>query len=252
MMTINTPFTLTPNCLKGKVVLLTGCTGGLGQEVALNLAQHGAEVILVGRRLKELERLYDAITEHGYTEPAIHVTQLLSMGVEEAASLHDHIAQLFGRLDGLIHCAGAIGTLTPLEHYSESTWLEIMHLNLNVPFLLTKALLPLLKKAPKGTVLFTQSDLATEAKANWGAYNCAQMGLHAMMQMWQQEHDYQNLSFTSVNPGPMKTALRSKLYPGEPGGCDPKLIAPFYSALLGDWGQAFKGTLCNLQKHMDT
>lgn len=220
------------SALKGKTVLVTGASGGIGSAVAKALAQQQAEVILLGRNVKLLEPLYDALSAVG-PEPAIFVTDLLKFGIKDAQDLYDYINSLFGKLDGLIHCAGHWGTFTPIEHYPEKQWLEIMHLNVNAPFLVTKALLPLLLKSKTGTLLFTESDLSQTTKAFHGPLNASQYALHALIEVLQKEYSHTSLKIAGVNPKAVRTKLRAKLYPGltDLGLC-PEEVVPLYLDLL--------------------
>ncbi len=227
------PFALEPECLNNKVIMMTGASGGLGQEVAKTLARFGAELILVDKQLKQLEQVYDDIMAMNAIEPTLHAIDLMHMGIEQAQDIQSHVQSLFGRLDGLIHCAGFWGNLTPIEHYSEKTWLEIIQLNLNAPFLLTKYCLPLLNQAPHSQLVFTLSDLAQTPKPFFGAFGAAQAGLHALMQTLSQENERQPVNIMGFNPKAVKTPTRARIYPGLPDtGYEPKDVALYYVAMM--------------------
>jgi short-subunit dehydrogenase len=237
------PLPLAPDCLKGKVILLLGATGTLGQAVAKTLCQHQAEVILSARHIKKLEKLYDELAV-GDVEPAIQPINLMNIGLKEMDELRHHIDSLYGRLDGIIFCSGKWGELTPIEHYKESDWLELMHLNLNAPFLVTKHLLPLLKKTKDSTVIFTESPLSFESKAYHGAFGASQLALHGLMQTLHHEHNFGSMRFMGINVECLQSETRRKLYPADPNpesGYEPTAVAPIYAALLTEFGEKFKG-----------
>lgn len=247
------PFPLAPDALKGKVYLLLGATGTIGQEVAKNLCQSQAEVILAARHIKKLEKLYDEIETLGYTEPAIQAINLMNVGIKECEELRDHIDKLYGRLDGIIFCTGKWGNLTPIEHYKEADWLELMHLNLNMPFLVTKNLMPLLKKTKDSTVIFSESDLCFETKAYHGAFNCAQKGLHTLIELLTQENIVSSMRFIGVHLEKLKSTTRKRLYPADPHpevGYEPKNVAHLYKALLTEFGEYFKGKSLNISDYL--
>ncbi|HET9843047.1 MAG TPA: SDR family NAD(P)-dependent oxidoreductase, partial [Gammaproteobacteria bacterium] len=219
--------------LKNKIILLVGATGGIGQSVAKALAKEQAELILIGRQKKTLESLYDEIVSLGLPEPALYPCDLMNLGIEEASVIREHIAKLYGRLDGYIHCAGAWGTFTPIEYYPEKQWLQVMHLNLNVPFLLIKNMLPLLKLSPLSSIILTESPLSANTLPLHGAFNCSQYGLRALIAIVKQELQHVSVTITGINPECVSTPLRAKLYPAaNDKGILPEQIAPYYVKLL--------------------
>lgn len=237
-------YPLAPEHIKDKVVLIIGATGCLGTAVTKYLCQHGAQTILVAKQIKALEKLFDEVENLGAHSPALHAMNLMNVGIEQIKELREHIEGLFGRLDGLIFCSGKWGELTPVEHYKESVWLEIMHLNLNVPFLVTKNLMPLLRKTKQSTVIFSQSPMSDTTKAYHGAFNCSQAGLQTLMTLLHQENSYTSTRFVGFNPECVNSATRRKLYPGDPLPefmFEAQALAPFYGALLGELGEIYKG-----------
>ena len=141
-------FTLAPDCLRGRNILLTGSTSGLGRALALACANAGATVILSGRNLAKLERLYDVIEHSGAPQPAIAPLDLASAAAPEYDHLAEIIGSEFGVLDGLVHSAALLGDRTPLEQYDVPTWCKVLHVNLTAPLILTQVLLPHLRKSP--------------------------------------------------------------------------------------------------------
>ncbi len=235
---------LAPKDLEDKVILLIGATGCIGQEVAKTLCQQNAQVILVSKQIKRLEKLYDQLETLGKYEPALQAMNLMNVGIDDCLTLKTHIENLFGRLDGIIFCSGKWGDLTPIEHYKESDWLELMHLNLNIPFLLTKHLLPLLKRTKDSTVIYSESPLSSQTKAYHGAFNCAQSGLRTMIELLDQENSYLSIRFMGLNPECVNSATRRKLYPADPNpekSLEAKDLAPIYATLLTQAGEVYKG-----------
>ena len=103
--------------LEGRVILITGASGGLGRALCLECARAGATIILSGRSGAKLDALYDEITALGAPQPAIAKLDLATATAVEYDHLAKTIADEFGRLDGLVHCAALLGDRTPLEHY---------------------------------------------------------------------------------------------------------------------------------------
>lgn len=223
--------------LQNKVILITGASKGIGRAVALKAGEQGATVILLSKSVKKLESVYDEMVALGYPEPAIHPLNLVNMTPEDAHTLAQSIEQMFGRCDGVIHNAGISGPITPLEHLAPHKWQEVIHLNLNVPYLLTHALLPLLKKSPSSSIIFTTADEANKGKAYWSAYSASKFGVRALAQSLHEElENHTSIRVNCINPGKIRTALRINAYPGlDPESFPlPESISEHYIHLLTD------------------
>ena len=132
--------------LKDKVILVTGAGDGIGREAALTYAAHGATVVLLGRTSAKLEAVYDQIEAAGHPLPAIVPVDLKGATAAHYRGMAETFAQQFGRLDGVLFNAGLLGTLSPFEHIQEKEWDEVMQVNVKSEFLLTQALLPLIRQ----------------------------------------------------------------------------------------------------------
>ncbi len=204
------------NSLTNKIVLITGASRGIGRALALALAAQGATCILLARTVKDLESVYDQIVANGDPKPVLCPFNLCSATPEDYDDLRRNIAKQYGHLDGLIHNAGILGALTPLEYYNLQTWYQVLQLNLNSVFLLTQACLSLLKQAEHGSIIFTSSKHAVEPKANWGAYGVAAAGCNAFMHMLASEcENITRIRVNAVQLDKVKTALRAAAYPAE-------------------------------------
>jgi len=108
-------------CLKGRVILVTGAASGIGHAVVCALAAFGATTVLLDYSLRELEETYDKIENAGYLQPAIYPLNLETATQKDYLDLADKIHKEFGRLDGLLHNAAKLGYLTPLDEYDAET-----------------------------------------------------------------------------------------------------------------------------------
>ncbi|HMY01659.1 MAG TPA: YciK family oxidoreductase, partial [Agitococcus sp.] len=201
----------TKDLLKDKVILVTGASDGIGRVAAKTYAKHGATVILLGRDLKKLEQVYDEIEADGGAQPAIIPMNFSSAIPTEYEQLAINIEQEFGRLDGILHSAGILGDLTPLEMYDPNTWDEVMKVNLRAPFMLTQHLLPLLKRAPEASVIFMSSSVGRKARAFWGAYAVAKAGIENLTVLFADElANTSKVRVNCINPQGTRTAMRAK------------------------------------------
>jgi NAD(P)-dependent dehydrogenase (short-subunit alcohol dehydrogenase family) len=223
--------------LRGKTVLVTGAGDGIGRVASLYYARHGATVILLGRTAEKLEAVYDEIESAGSPQPALVELDLASAGEENFSNLASGLAGEFGKLDGLLHNAGVLGERRPIESAGYSAWLEVMQVNVNAQFLLTRAMLPLLQAAPSASIIFTSSGVGRTGRAYWGAYAVSKFATEGFAQVLASElENTSRVRVNSLNPGATNTAMRRAAYPAEQPGTNPhpEQIMPAYLFLMGD------------------
>lgn len=209
----------TPDLLKDRLILVTGAGDGIGRACARAFAAHGATLILLGRTIRKLESVYDEIEQAGHPQPAIYPLNLEGAAPKDYEDLAATLQQEFGRLDGLLHNAAMLGTLTPIGHYEVELWFKSIQVNLNAPFLLTRACLGLLTASEDASVLFTSDRVGRHGKAYWGAYGVAKAGIEGLMQTLADELETNTrVRVNSIDPGAVRTAMRALAYPGEDPG----------------------------------
>jgi NAD(P)-dependent dehydrogenase (short-subunit alcohol dehydrogenase family) len=239
-----------PQSHAGRVIVVTGAGDGIGQAVAIALARQGATVGLLGRTQRKLESTYDRIVQDGGPQPALLPFNLETATAPEYDALHDALERAFGRVDGLAHVAGILGTLSPIDHYDVPTWCKVLHVNLTAPFILTQTLLPLLRRSADACVVFTSSTVGRRGRAYWGAYAVSKFGVEGLMQVLAHEtSESTHIRVNSVNPGPVRTAMRLQAYPAEDRGKLPEpsaIVAPFLY-LLGPASQGVNGQAFDCQ-----
>ena len=240
-------YTPAPDLLKDRIIMVTGAGDGIGAEAARNYARHGATVLLVGRTQKKLEAVYDAIVEEGCPEPTIAVIDFAKAQGDDYQAIADAVEQEFGKLDGLLHNAGILGYLAPIEHYEVKKWLEVLHVNLTAPYILTQAALPLLKKSSDAAVVFTSSGVGRKGRALWGAYAVSKFGTEGLMETLADELD--NMRINCINPGKTRTAMRRAAYPAEDPSTlkTPADIMATYLYLMGAESQGVSGQSLDCQ-----
>lgn len=223
------------NDFADKVIMVTGAADGIGRAITLALAEQGATVLMLDRKARHLEKLFDQVTERGFAEPIILPIDLMEVTPESATTLAQAIHDDIGRLDGLLHNAAELGSPSPLDQYDMAYWNEVMHTNLQAPYLLSRALLPLLKQDYQTNLLFTSADVGRQPLAYWGAYSIAYAGLEAQMILWAEELEaVSNIKVNSIDPGAVRTSFRRRSHPGESQEtlASPQSITPAYLQLL--------------------
>ena len=202
--------------LADRVILVTGASGSIGGALAQACARLGARIILSGRSVRKLEKVYDSIVAQGGPRPSIAPLDFEKADAAAYDALTEAIGAEFDRLDGLAHVGGILGDRSPIVHYDVPTWLKVMHVNVNAPFILTKVLLPLLGKATDATIVFTTSGVSIKGRAYWGAYAVSKFANEGMMQVLADELATESpIRSNSVNPGAVRSPMRARAYPGE-------------------------------------
>lgn len=229
--------------LKSHNILVTGAGSGIGQAVAKAYAEHGATVILLGRKQKKLEVTYDAIESAGWPTPALIAFDLEKAPVEDYYKLGETLLNEFGVLHGLVHCAAQLPLLSRIDDYDVKTWNKVIQVNLTAPFILTQACLPLLRKSDDASIIFTSDRIGRKGKAYWGAYGVAKSGIEGLMETLADELENSQIRVNSIAPGPTNTALRAWAFPGE----DPRSLprpesrVPNYLYLAGPDSRGLTG-----------
>jgi len=233
-----------PEELAGRVIAITGATSGIGRAVALACAQHGAEVVLIGRNTSRLDEVFAAIVALRGTEPALALLDLEKAVAHDYDALAAAVLERFGRLDGLLHSAGILGDLSPVEHYDVPLWCRVMHVNVTAPFALTQVLLPALKRSTDASVVFTSSSVGRRGRAYWGAYAVSKFAIEGLSQVVADElSGTTHVRVNAINPGRTRTAMRRAAYPAEDAASvpPPEKITGAYVALLGPASRGVTG-----------
>jgi len=221
--------------LKDKIILITGAGDGLGKAASLAYAAHGATVILLGRTLQKLEKTYDEIINAGYPEPAIYPLNLEGATPKDYEDLASTLNEQFGALHGLLHNAAILGTVTPIEQQDIELWFKVMQVNLNAPFVMTKALLPLMRNTADSKIIFTNDD---KSHAYWGAYGISKDAITSFMKILADETNTEDnpIQVNAINPGAVRTQMRVRAFPGEHPDSQPKAedIMPTYLYAMSD------------------
>ena len=236
--------------LTGKVIAVTGASDGIGAVAAKTFASYGATVILMGRTVPKLEKVYDDIESAGWPQPAIYPICLDGASEKDYEDMHDRLEEAFGKLDGLLHNAGELGQRTPIANYKLSTWQKVMQVNVTAEFMMTKALLPLLEKSDSASLIFTTSGVGRVGKPFWGAYAISKFATEGMSQVLSNElEDISNIRVNCINPGPTRTRMRATAFPAEDPSTVkiPEDIMPLYLYLMGKDSEGVTGQSMDAQ-----
>ncbi|KLV09054.1 3-oxoacyl-ACP reductase [Photobacterium aquae] len=237
------------NTLKDNVILVTGAGDGIGRQAAISYAAHGATVVLLGRTVAKLEAVYDEIENLGYPQPAIIPMDMMGATRQNYLDMVDTIEGQFGRLDGVLHNAGLLGVLSPFEQLGEEVFDDVMQVNVKAQFLLTQAVLPLIKQSPHGRIIFTSSTVGHEGRAFWGTYSISKFATEGMMQVLADELNNTQVRVNAINPGGTRTAMRAQAFPAEDARLlkTPAEIMPLYVYLMSKESDSVHGQCIDAQ-----
>ncbi len=216
--------------LHGSVALVTGASRGIGAAAATELARLGAHVVITARTQGGLEDTDDTIRAAGGS------ATLLPLDLAEAGQIEaigPSLFQRFGRLDVLVHCAGALGRLTPVAHILPNDWADAVAVNLADAWRLIGTCDPLLRQAGAGRAVFVTAGRARAPKAYWGAYGATKAGMEHLVLTWADEVKTTRLRVNLFDPGAVATRMRAQAMPGEDSSALPKPedVAPALAAL---------------------
>ncbi|WP_018934979.1 SDR family NAD(P)-dependent oxidoreductase [Thioalkalivibrio sp. ALJ24] len=203
-----------PGAFADRVILVTGAADGIGRQVAEACAAAGAVVVLLDKDIKGLERVYDAIEAAGHPQPAIYPLNHEGATIKDYGDMAESIRDSLGRLDGVVLNAGWAGTLTPLKQYNPELWFKVINANLNGPFFLVQAVIPLLEASPVGSLVISTQEAR---RAYWGAFGMAKAAQEALLEILHREERHEGgfIHVNGVDTGPVRTRFRRAHYPGE-------------------------------------
>jgi NAD(P)-dependent dehydrogenase (short-subunit alcohol dehydrogenase family) len=214
--------------LDGRLAVVTGASKGLGKQMAESLAEAGATVALVARSGDLLEGVRAGITSRGGKAYAV----VGDVSVEaDVSAITKQVLEQAGAPDILINNAG-INLRKPLHEFSLEEWRRVMSINLDGPFLCTRAFIPGMMEKKFGRIINVASTMAHVALPHRSAYSASKCGLLGMTKALALELASYNITANAISPGPFATELNQVLLK------DPAKVAEFNAKIpLGRWGK---------------
>ncbi|WP_282609620.1 SDR family NAD(P)-dependent oxidoreductase [Pelagibius sp. Alg239-R121] len=211
--TEQTPSSTANGRLAGRIALITGASRGIGAAVAKRFGAEGAHLILVAQTVGGLEEIDDEIRAAGGAPATLVPLDLRNFDAidQMGASIYER----FGRLDILVGNAGLLGTLSPVGHIAPKVWSETLDINLTANWRLLRSFDPLLKLSDAGRAVFVTSGAASKHKAYWAIYSATKAALDSLVKIYAAENEKTNICANLLSPGPIRTSMRAKAFPGE-------------------------------------
>lgn len=199
--------------LVGKTALVTGASRGIGAATAQALAEAGAHVILVARKVKALEAVEDAIHDAGGTSTIAPVDLTEPDAVTRLASA---IGSRWDALDYLIISAAYLPELTPVTQIDPKQYNQALVTNVIATQALLASFDRLVKKAEAGRVIGLTSSVGADPRAFWGAYGSTKAAFDNLLDTYAAEVEkLANVRVAILDPGATRTEMRARAYPGE-------------------------------------
>ena len=198
--------------MTGRVAFVTGASRGIGAAAAVALARRGTHVVITARTQGGLEETDDAIRRVGGT------ATLLPLDLAEGGTLDTvgpSLLDRFGRLDALVHAAGALGQLTPAPHILPQDYAAATAVNLAAAWRLIRSCGLLLMAAEAGRAVFVTDGLVRQPRAYWGLYGATKAAMQHLVLSWAEETRTLRCRVNLFDPGPVATRLRKEAMPGE-------------------------------------
>ena len=188
--------------LSGKVALITGGSRGIGRNIALGLAEAGADIVLAARKLPDLETTTDEITKMGRKALAV------SANVRHLPELNDLVKRAvaeFGHIDILVNNAATNPVYGSVFDIDEKVWDVTMGLNLKACFFLSQALGKLMREQGGGSIVNVSSEDGVRPFVGLGVYSISKAGVIMLTKVLAQEWGQYNIRVNAIAPAFVRT-----------------------------------------------
>ncbi len=187
--------------LKGKVAVITGGNSGMGLATARLFAAEGAQVIITGRRQKDLD---EAVASIGGNIEGVRgdISKL-----EDLDRLHDHLKAKYGRVDIIFANAG-LGQLAPLGSVTEADFDLTFDVNVKGTFFSIQKLLPLVSDG--GSIILNASVAASSGMEAFSVYSASKAAVRSFARTWTADLKERKIRVNALSPGPIETPIFHK------------------------------------------
>jgi NAD(P)-dependent dehydrogenase (short-subunit alcohol dehydrogenase family) len=195
--------------LPGKVTLVTGGSRGIGRSIALGLAEAGSDIVLASRKLPDLEKVAQEITDMG--RKALPVSANVRH-LPEIDNLVKKAMDEFGHIDIMVNNAGTNPTFGSVFDVEEGVWDVITGLNLKGYFFLSQAVGKIMRDKGGGNIINIASTAGITPEIGLGVYSISKAGVIMLTQVLAQEWGQYNIRVNAIAPGVVKTRFSSLLW----------------------------------------
>jgi NADP-dependent 3-hydroxy acid dehydrogenase YdfG len=191
------------NNIRGKVVVITGASSGLGEATARLLSAEGAPVVLGARRADRLKSLAEELRDRGGKAIAITTDVVLR---EQVQALVEKAVQTYGRVDVMINNAGLMPQAL-LERLQIDEWDRMIDVNIKGVLYGIAAALPYMKEQKSGHFINVSSVAGHRVGPSFAVYAATKYAVRALSEGLRQEVKPYNIRTTVISPGAVATEL---------------------------------------------
>jgi len=188
--------------LKGKHVVVTGGSLGIGKATANSLIEKGAKVLVTGRSMERLHAAFNNIDCH-----------TIAFDIGDTSKIEENAKQCLGILDGrvdvLINNAG-LGERKSIEELSIDAFMKVFNVNVFGLALFTKEIVPVMKSQNGGTIMNIGSTASLKGYKTGSIYASSKFAVRCLTQCWQAELRPYNIRVCQINPSEVTTAFGSQ------------------------------------------
>jgi NAD(P)-dependent dehydrogenase (short-subunit alcohol dehydrogenase family) len=237
--------------LKNKIAIITGAGKGIGKETALDFAREGADLVLAGRTLEDLEKISKQVDK--YDIKTLCITVDIASEIEVKKMVNDTL-NTFGRIDILVANAGIHLRKTIIDT-SVAEWDEMMEINLRGTFLCCREAIKVMMGQDYGKIVIISSESGKKGSASQGAYCATKFGQIGFTEVLTDEVKDYNINVNAVLPSATNTPLIRKSYPevNHEALTKPESIAKVITFMASENASAIKGAsvaVWNAQNYM--
>lgn len=196
-----------PVSLKDQTVLIVGASSGIGRETAILFAREGARVMAAARRHDRLAQLQQQLAAEGH---AIEIATADAASAEQMAGLGRHTIETFGKLDILVYVTGTNTPDRALTRLTPAIWDELVSVNLNGAYYITHALLPSMRDAGAGHLIYVSSISGIVPDVSGAAYQAGKRGMIGLAHAIRVEEREKGIRTCAVCPGLVETEILEK------------------------------------------
>ncbi|HMB96692.1 MAG TPA: SDR family oxidoreductase [Tepidisphaeraceae bacterium] len=194
--------------LKGKSVLVTGASKGIGKAIAEAFAAEGSRVALNARNADDLAKVVDKINHNGGEAIAVAADVTDAHDVELMVS---EVVSRFGTIHVLVNNAGGVGQFARFEELTDEDWLSVMNLNLFSAVRVTRAVLPHLRRQKWGRIINISSESGTQPDAEMPHYNASKAAMNNLTKSLSKSYALEGILVNTVSPAFIMTPLVSEM-----------------------------------------
>jgi NAD(P)-dependent dehydrogenase (short-subunit alcohol dehydrogenase family) len=213
--------------LEGRGVVVTGAASGIGRATALKFAHEGARVLVADLDRAGVEETVRKIAAAGGAAVAV-VGDLSDRQV--VGEVAERAVRDFGCVDVLVNNAGIMDRMSALGETDDAEWERVIRINLTAPFLLTRAVLPHMLAAGRGSIVFTASEAGLRGSAAGAAYTASKHGIVGLVKNLAVMYRGQGIRANAVAPGPTATSIQVDTGEEAHG---PTIVGPLIGANIG-------------------